>query len=252
MWGNIFRRSGFRWACRTHRRSLWKPSSIWATARHSNSLSDSSGRRPRPSRGSTTRSSIRTYSSVRRASSSFVINRAWEPSVYDLPTGTFQGITHLGAGRSERARDDEVAGDVDQPVVGLGLRDGATHSFAGEWPYHQARLVGRRGKSQRVGTQGQPDEIGLGLGQMPTLVTQSGHHPLAFGDEGVDPFLELVECVKAGDRRLLSDGAHSEGHRRLAQGLCHRLVRHGIPHPESGEAVGLAEGAQERDAVSYT
>ena len=33
-------------------------------------------------------------SSVRRASSSFVIHRAWEPYVYILPSDTLQGINH--------------------------------------------------------------------------------------------------------------------------------------------------------------
>jgi hypothetical protein len=33
-------------------------------------------------------------SSVRRASSSFVIHRAWEPYVYFLPSDTLQGINH--------------------------------------------------------------------------------------------------------------------------------------------------------------
>jgi len=38
-----------------------------------------------------------------------------------------------------------------------------------------------------------------------------------------------------------------EGHRRLAKGRCHRFVGHGIPHSQTGEAVGLAEGAQDHD-----
>src|SRR5680860_1584147 len=60
---------------------------------------------------------IRTYSSVRRASSSFVINRAWEPSVYILPNDTLQGITHL-----EPCRLPVDAPDAAQRIADLAQR----------------------------------------------------------------------------------------------------------------------------------
>src|SRR5450631_3409265 len=65
---------------------------------------------------------------------------------------------------SEGARHHEVAGDVQQEVVGLRLGDGAARALAGKSPDDQPRRVGRGSEGQGVDAQWQPDEVGLRLG----------------------------------------------------------------------------------------
>src|SRR5674476_1008382 len=97
---------------------------------------------------------------------------------------------------SERARHHEVTSNVEQQIVGLPLGDGATRTFPGKGPNNQTCAVGSRRKCHGVGTQRQPDEVGLRLRHLPALVAQPGHDAHAFGNESVNPPLQLVEGVQ--------------------------------------------------------
>jgi hypothetical protein len=64
----------------------------------------------------------------------------------------------------------------------------------------KARTTRPASSAAGVRTQWQPDEVGLREWEMPALQVELGHHSLAFGDEGVNPVLQLVERVQARDR----------------------------------------------------
>ena len=103
--------------------------------------------------------------------------------------------------------DPEGAGHREQPVVGLGLADADPDAVAGERADHDAGRVGGRGELRGPVPEGEPDEVALGVGDVPPGLAQTGEHPVALGDQRVDPLEQRVLGGQRGDRRGLRDVA---------------------------------------------
>ena len=131
-------------------------------------------------------------------------------------------------------------------VVGLGVADADPGAVTGERADGDALVEAGRGEVQGVLAQAEPDEVGLGRGNIPAVGDQRLAHPGPLLDGVLHPLEQLVLGGQRGHRGGLRDAVHAERqHGRPGRGR-DRLGRDHEPGAQPGQAVGLGEGAQDR------
>ncbi len=100
---------------------------------------------------------------------------------------------------------DEALGDGDQDVVGRLLADRDPGSFTGKGTDHDACLVGCGGELGGAVAQREPEEVALGLGEVPALLTEAAGHPVALRHQRTHAFHQLRLAIQRGNRGSLRD-----------------------------------------------
>ena len=80
---------------------------------------------------------------------------------------------------------------LEQAIVGLGLADGDAGPLAGERADHDAGLLGGGGELGGPFASSNQTKLPWGAGTFQPDLRQPEHHPLALGDQRVDPLQEL-------------------------------------------------------------
>ena len=134
-----------------------------------------------------------------------------------------------------------------EAVVAGGLAHRHARALAGEGPDHDAGLLGSGREVAGPLTERQPDEVALGVREVPALLAQRGHDAGAFGDDAVDPLEQRGLPLERGHGGGLRDRGDPEREGAGPDGRRDRLRRHDVPDAEPGQPVGLGEGPHRDD-----
>ena len=126
---------------------------------------------------------------------------------------------------------------------------GDPRALADERSDHDADLVGRGRELGGPLAEVEPHEVALRLRHRPTGVGQPGDHPVALGDQRVDPLEQLRLALERRERRGLRDAGDAEGQGDRPQRAGQRRRPDGVPDAEPGQPVGLGEGPGEQHVV---
>ena len=138
--------------------------------------------------------------------------------------------------------------NLEHAVVGGRVGNGDPDAVALVGADHDVRLIeGGHEPRREVVVCPDPQEVALAWLQFPALGFQPCGQPRALLLDDGDPRLHLVGGVQRSDGGLLGQGGHGERKGGPAQSFCDVRSRHGVPHPQAGESVGLGERAQDAD-----